>query len=100
MKHVKNANETKCTNGRTIAAFDIPRSRPSSREQALQRSLLDMYPQRYKFLCRQANRRHLGENWGVMVRTLRLLRRADLVFHLERLARVDDVDYRAGPRRL
>ncbi len=35
-----------------------------------------------------------------MVRTLRLLGRADLVLYLERLARVDDVDYSAGPRRL
>ena len=34
------------------------------------------------------------------VRTLRLLRRADLILHLERLARVNDVDYRARPRRL
>jgi len=32
-------------------------------------------------------------------RTLRLLRRTNLVLHLERLSRVDDVDDRAGPRR-
>ena len=32
-------------------------------------------------------------------RTLRLLRRANLVLHFERLPRVDDVDDRARPRR-
>ena len=41
----KNDNKTKCADGRTIAAFDIPCSRPSSKVHALQRSLLDMYPQ-------------------------------------------------------
>jgi hypothetical protein len=34
------------------------------------------------------------------VHTLSLLSRANLVLHLERLAGVDDIDDRAGPRRL
>lgn len=73
----------------------IPRSSPSSSVHALQSALLDMYPHRSHVSVHVVNEGCAGEHNIAL--TLHLLRRLHLLPHLERLARVDDVDDCTGP---